>query len=204
LEGIVKMLHPFAPFITEEIYQRIQKAKGKKEIKSIMKENWEKPQEKFLNYQEDEKVETIFSIVRGIRNLRHELNIPFSQKVEIYLKGEKTLSIINENRDYIMFLAKVEKLNFSEVEIKNSLSYRTDSFEIYLPLKEEEIQKEKNRIEKEISNLKKELEILKKRLQDEKFLKRAPEEIVEKEKNKEREISNKLKELNQRLEKLNV
>lgn len=204
LEGITKMLHPFAPFITEEIYQKIQEAKKIEEKESIMIAKWEKENEKFLNYQEEENVEKIFSLIRGIRSLRHTLGIEPSRKLEIYLKIKKDISLVEENKNYIMFLANLEKISFTDKDIKNSLSFRTDIGEIYLPLGEEEIEKEKNRLEKEISKLNEELLKIRKKLTDEKFLKGAPAEIVEKEKNKEKEILNTLKELNERIEKFNV
>ena len=196
LDGTLHLLHPFMPFITEEIYQRINTTN--EQIKSIMLAKWPEADEKMIDLKAAEEMETMMEVVRAVRNIRAEFNVPHSKVVEVVLVGGKTINDV-----YIKSLAKVSKIELTgqlAEKPKQSASAVAKGMEIYVLLAGLiDVEKETSRLNKEKEKLEIELVKIKNRLSDPNFIARANPDSVEKERGREKEFSDKIRMLKDRL-----
>ena len=196
LENTLKLLHPFMPFITEEIWQKLPH-KGE----SIMTSPWPEYKEKYLNKEAENKMEKIMSIIKTIRNIKSDMNIPYSKKIDLYLNiNEKDkLSLIKESTYYIESMIKTKSLEIG-TDIKkpeHSATGILEGIEIFIPLKDIiNISEEIIRLEKRLNKINSELNIIFKKINNKDFLSRAPQDIV----NKERDKAGDLRDIKERLE----
>ena len=180
----LKLLHPFMPFITEELYQSLYK-----DSDSIMISKWPEYDEN-LNYASDEKhMETVISAIRAIRNIRLEMNVPASQKANIIFvaKGETAKAISNSEALFTkMASASGVKVQEDKDGIpEDAAAAVVDGAEIYIPLDQLiDFEKEIERLTKEKENLQKELDRVNGKLNNEKFISKAPQKVVDEEKEK--------------------
>ncbi len=199
-ENMLKMVHPFMPFLTEEIWQLIH---NRKEGESISTSEFPKLKKELINAQADKEMETVVNIVTAIRNIRGEMNIPPSKKINVLLKSNE---VSERQADYIKKLAKVEDLKAGEniVKPKASASAIVKSAEIYIPLEGLiDLDVERQRLQKEITRLEGSLAGIEKKLSNEKFVNGAPAEVVEKERTKQKDWQENLRKLKEILENLN-
>ncbi len=183
LQDILRMLHPFMPFITEELWHRIP---GRE--KSLMEEPF--PEfDKGLVFEDEEKGFEFFKeLVTGIRNTRVELGIKPAMEVEVLFrsKSEREKRVIEENREFIRRLARVKDITPIEVEDERTekaalkIVGETEVFVLLEGLMD--WRSELQRLEKELKKVEKDLDLLTRKLQNYEFLEKAPKEIVEKEK----------------------
>lgn len=184
LSKILKLLHPFMPFITEEIYQNLP---GHGE--TIMLERWpepvklEKADEAILDMQ------SIMSIIRAIRNIRAEFNINPGQaiKVQLLVREARQLSMLVDNLSYIREMANVSEITAGQelARVPQAVSSITAAAEIYVPLEGIiDVDKELVRLNKELQSTLKDIEKSDAKLNNEQFLSRAPQEVISKEKAK--------------------
>ncbi|MBI4650115.1 valine--tRNA ligase [Candidatus Desantisbacteria bacterium] len=198
LEQSLCLLHPFMPFITEEIWQILPIHKST-EKKSIMINTWPKVKNKDINVNSLENMKILFDIITAIRNIRGEMKIAPSAKILIWLKvidNEKS-RIIKENMKYIIDLTRSGEIKITDNIVKtNDMSVAVlPDIEIYV-LPENivtDINAERMRLQKEIEKIDKELSFVTAKLNNQNFIDKAPKEVVEKEKNKLSEL-NKIKE----------
>ncbi len=193
----LKLLHPFAPFVTEEIFTSIQ---DKEE--TIMLSKWPEFKEELNFIKEEEKIELIKTAIKGIRNIRSEMNVPNSKKAQI---------IISSNNDLVNDTFKTSEVFFKPLafasdiiieEHKNApegaVSVVIPNGVLYMPFDElVDIEKELDRLNKEKEKLIKEVERVEKKLSNEGFVSKAPERVIleEKEKmNKYKDMLEKVKE----------
>jgi valyl-tRNA synthetase len=191
-ENMLKMVHPFMPFVTEEIYQLIQE-RGDGE--SISTSEFPKVKKELINPQADKDMEVVENIVTAIRNIRGEMNIPPSKKINVLLK---TSEVSERQIDYIKKLARVEDLKAGEniTKPKASASSVVKSSEIYVPLEGViDLDIERQRLQKEITRLEGSLSGIEKKLSNEKFVSGAPADVVEKERTKQRDWQENLRKL---------
>jgi valyl-tRNA synthetase len=199
-ENMLKMVHPFMPFVTEEIYQLMQ---ARKSGESISTSEFPKVKKELINPQADKDMEVVENIVTAIRNIRGEMNIPPSKKINVLLK---TSEVSERQVDYIKKLARVEDLKTGEnlVKPKASASSVVKSSEIYIPLEGLiDLDVERQRLQKEITRLEGSLAGIEKKLFNEKFVSGAPAEVVEKERAKQRDWQENLRKLKEILDNLN-
>lgn len=197
--AILKLLHPFMPFVTEELWQRITK-----EEKSIMIAEFPEPSEFPYDEESINQMKLIMDTITGIRNIRGELNIPPSKMLQVVadIRDEETSQLMRENIEYIKALSKVESFEIKPGAEKPrySASAVVGENEIHVLLEgildpEEEIK----RIKKEINRIQKDVEIDMKKLENKNFLEKAPEDIVEKVRNKVYEMKAKRERLENNL-----
>jgi len=194
-EELLKLVHPFMPFITEELWQLIEE---RKDGESISTSEYPKLNNELIKPSSESEMEMVQGIVYSIRNIRGEMSIPPSKSIDAYIKSSE----VKEHQiDYIKKLAKVDNVIVG-VDVEKpgaSASAVFGNSEIYIPLKGLiDLNIERQRIEKEINRLEGSLKGIEKKLSNEKFVNNAPADVVEKEKTKQRDwISNlnKLKEL---------
>ncbi|MBK9097032.1 MAG: valine--tRNA ligase [bacterium] len=199
-ENILKMVHPFMPFVTEEIYQLM---KERKDGESISTSEFPKVKKESINAQADREMETVEHIVTVLRNIRGEMNIPPSKKINVLLKSNE---VKERQIDYIKKLAKVEdlKAGVNITKPKASASALVKSAEIYVPLEGLiDLDVERQRLQKEITRLEGSLAGIEKKLSNEKFVSGAPAEVVEKERAKQRDWQENLMKLKEILANLN-
>ncbi|KUK36281.1 MAG: Valine--tRNA ligase [Thermacetogenium phaeum] len=188
----LELLHPFMPFITEEIWQHLPHSG-----ESITIASWPTPREDFRAVEAEQEMEFLMEVIRAIRNLRRELNLPPAKQVYCVLvtDEERWCRLLEEYGDYLKDLAGVEGFRILETgkeKPSQALTAVVRGVEIYLPLAGlVDLDKEIQRLEKELRLLEGELKKVRAKLTNEKFLAKAPPEIVEKERAKEEELEKK-------------
>lgn len=203
LENILKLLHPFMPFITEEIWQNLPTSDG-----SVIVAQWPECKENELDKEAEEKMELIMNGVKNIRNVRSEMNVAPSRKAKLMVlaKSENVIKIIVENEEYFKTLASVSEIeivkNKDEVP-SDAVSTVIDGAELFLPLDDLiDFEKEIERLEKEKSKLEGEIKRVVGKLSNEGFVKKAPAKLVEEEKEKQAKYEEMLSSVLERLESL--
>jgi valyl-tRNA synthetase len=196
LENTLRLLHPFMPFITEEIWQKLPH-KGE----SIMVSPWPKYKEEYMNKDAENKIDKIMSIIKTIRNIKADMNIPYSKKIDLYLNiNEKDkLKLIKENIYYVETMIKTKSLEIGTGIKKPEYSATgvLEGVEIFIPLKDIiNISEEMARLEKKLNKINNELNLIFKKINNKDFLSRAPEDIVK----KERDKADDLRDIKERLE----
>jgi valyl-tRNA synthetase len=200
----LQILHPLAPFITEEIYQRLREFRGDFP-ESISISSYPGFNEDEVYEEAYDEIEFIKQVIVAIRNLRATVGVHPSNRVNIILvpDSKTVLETIKRNEISILSLAKASTEFSKEAKPKKAIAQVIGSLQIFLPVEGLiDVQKEVERIKREISNLTKSLEFSKRKLSSLDFLERAPEEVVEKEKEKYEEISLKKQKMEEVLEKL--
>ena len=190
LDKGLRMLHPFMPFITEEIWQKL----GLDE-ETIMLSEFPTENKKYVDLAAEKEFDYLKEIVNAIRNIKGEANVSPAKKIEVIFKivndGEK--KILEHNAKILDKLANVEKYEFN-TEIPALVGFKlVETTEIYVPLadlidKEKEIAK----LEKDIQKTQKELDRVLGKLSNEKFLSKAPKEVINKENGIKEELENKI------------
>ena len=190
LDKGLKMLHPFMPFITEEIWQKLQTGE-----ETIMLSDFPEEEKEFINIEAEKEFDYLKEIISAIRNIRGEANVSPSKKIEVIFKttDENARNILQNNAKILDKLANVEKYEFN-VEIPKLVGFRlVDTTEIYVPLAELiDLDKEIEKLEKKIEKTQVELDKVLKKLSNEKFVNRAKPEAVEKERRIKEELENKI------------
>lgn len=201
LKGILKLLHPFMPFITEEIWQHLPGGDT-----PLILNNWPVYKEEFNFPESEETIEFIKSGIKGIRNARAEMNIvPSRKSKQIFVtKDEKIKNIIHNGRRYFLNLAssdEIEIVDNKEGIGEDNISVVLDKCEVFLPLKDLiDFEKEIERLEKEKEKLEDEIKRVVGKLSNEGFVKKAPEKVVNEEKEKQRKYEEMLENVIERLE----
>ncbi len=189
---ILKMIHPFMPFISEELWQLIE---PRKEGESISVSEFPVYDESLINNESEESVRFLQELIVAVRNIRGELNIPPAKKINLVLKTEKVTSLQVE---YVKSLVRIEKITVDKNAPKPEFSASAviKDCEIFIPLKGIiDLDAERGRISKELSRLEGALKGVEKKLTNEKFVNNAPKEVVEKEKIKQKDWSEKIEKL---------
>ena len=189
LKTLLKLIHPFMPFISEEIWNDL---KDNNENDLIIS-NWPDLKEFDLNL--DLNFSISMNIVTSIRNIRSKNNIPSSNKLDLF--SAKKISF---NQDVVKKLSNLKSINFSNTKDEKHFSFICDSNEFYIPYAGNiDIKGEKIKIMKELDHLNKFLISIKKKLDNNKFVSNAPVKVIEMERKKENDTMEKIKILENRL-----
>lgn len=188
----LKLLHPFMPFITEEIWQHLPGDKA-----SIMISPWPKPKPERHDILAEEAMALVIAVIRAIRNLRSEMRVTPGLKARVVLvaPAATTRQILEEARVYLSTLSQAEPVeivaSLDQPPVKAAAAV-TGGVEIYLPLEGLiDLEKEIARLEKDLAATQQELERVRRKLANPDFLAKAPAEVVAKEKEKEQELGDK-------------
>ena len=197
LVTLLKLLHPFMPFITEEIYQALPKCDGASDI--LMMAQWPEYTEALNFPAEENAMEAVMDLIRAIRARRAEMNVPPSKKAELRIVTGQP-EAYRQGLHFIQRLAYASEVAFPEsapADVTGLVSIVTHDATAYLPLSElVDLAAERERIAKELEKAKNGLRITEGKLSNEKFVAHAPENVV----NAEREKVTKYKELIAKLE----
>ena len=199
LSGVVRLLHPFVPFITEEIWQMLPNTEG-----SIMVARFPQPKEFIYDEESIKEMDLLNGVITGIRNIRGEMNIPPRKyvKVVIEVKGPGEREILAENLVYITSLAKVESMDIvSDIEKpEGSATYVYGDIQVHVLLKGLiNYDDERKRVSKGIKKIEHEMGLSRRKLANKDFLNQAPLHIVENVREKADLMSVELEKLNQNL-----
>ena len=194
VDSILKLLHPFMPFVTEEIWKSFQNTDG-----SIMIEKYPEFNKKYINKNAEYNINVLMSVIKSIRNIRSEMNVSHGKKTVIYIDSDN-LEICKVLKKYENIICKMAYAKSVEINSDRGdeklVSAVNDYVKIYIPVdelvdREEEI----SRLNKELESVNKQLLQAESRLKNEKFLSKAPKEIVD----GARELANKLADKSKRI-----
>ncbi|MDP2600185.1 MAG: valine--tRNA ligase [Deltaproteobacteria bacterium] len=214
LETILKLAHPFLPFITEELWQHVSYSatclpagRGHRvTLSSIVIAKYPKPLLKIPFAKEAKEMELIQNVVTAIRNLRGENNVAPRRAITADIAAPKVKrKILERHQNYLRELAVLSELEFSESAEKPSQCAVavSDDIEIFVPVSQLfDVAAEKLRMEKEIAKAKQDIVNFEAKLSNKNFIERAPKEIVEKERSRLQEHKDRLVKLQSALEQL--
>jgi valyl-tRNA synthetase len=200
LTNSLKLLHPYMPFITEAIWDTLAKSPKIQGLDSkyIINAAWPQEKEAFIKSKIEKQMGLVVKVVREIRNLRKQLSIAPGKECQIILVSASSaqLTALKLGSRYIERLAKISSLEFFDVikeKPKGASSSVVEDTQIFLPLAGVvDIAQESERLKKKLTSLEDDLAFVFKKLSNEKFLEKAPSEVVEKiQKQKEDLISQK-------------
>jgi valyl-tRNA synthetase len=196
LMAVLKLIHPFMPFVTEEIWERLPKARG-----SIMMAEFPRASEFLSERKALEDMKLVMEVITGVRNIRGEMNIPPGKKVNIMIEmpSARDVEVVLQNAVHIQNLAKVDVVQ-AETKVTKPDGSATAVFgrnQVHVLLKGMlDFEEERKRLTKEINKIQKDIEVTNKKLSNDKFIQNAPQEIVEGVRQKKVALSTKLERLN--------
>ena len=206
LVSALKLLHPYMPFITEEIYCTVNEEAGDDAAApSIMISDWPVFEERFDYREEAENVDIIREAIRAVRNVRSEMNVAPGRKADITVVSadEKVREAFSKGQLFIKSLASAEEVIIREDREgvrDDDVSVVTGSATLYIPFADlVDIEEEKNRLQKEVKRLEGELKRSHAMLSNEKFLSKAPKEKIDEEKEKLESYEKMMSEVQERL-----
>ncbi|MGM9618706.1 MAG: valine--tRNA ligase [Oscillospiraceae bacterium] len=199
LSGVLKLLHPFMPFITEEIWQALPHTAGAAKDGFIMMESWPEYDEALAFPAEETAMEAVKDAISAVRARRSEMNVPPSKKAQMIIVTA-TPEIYEQGRHFIArlaFASDVTVTGTAPADLSGMVTVVTHNSKIYMPLSElVDFEKELARIAREKANAEKQLASIAAKLSNESFVSKAPEQVV----NAEREKEKRLRELVAKLE----
>ena len=195
LEKFLRAAHPFMPFITEEIWQLIPH-----EGESIMLQGYPHIQQQLIDKKTEGRISLVFEMIVSIRNMRQDLEIPLTAKIKLTISSPKkeNSELISLLSPYIKNLTKAESIDLVQnyTHMQSSITSVIKDTHVTIPLEGLiDIEKEKNKISSRMTQAEKEIASKEKTLSNKEFLKKAPEEVVAKEKERLNELRESLKKL---------
>ena len=177
LDQILRLLHPFMPFITEEIWQSLPH-----EGDALIVAQWPEYREELAFKAEESLMESVMAAIRAIRNRRSEMNVPPSKKAALYVLTSKP-DVFKEGEGFIERLAYADSVTLLDAEpadLNGMVTCATSDAKLYIPMGQlVDVEKELERIAKELEKARKNLSSLEGKLNNENFVSRAPANVVD-------------------------
>tara|TARA_B100001765_G_C19507768_1_gene344280 strand:- start:3625 stop:4743 length:1119 start_codon:yes stop_codon:yes gene_type:complete len=193
LEDNLKILHPFMPFLTEEIWQNITK-RSKED--ALIISSW--PKQIDFNKSFIADFEMVKEIISGIRTIRKEKNISFKDTIELSVINNENLK--EDYDDVIAKLGNISAINYVKEQQENTISYRIKSNEYFIPMEGAvDVEAEIEKLEEELKYNQGFLKSVEKKLSNERFVNNAPEKVVAIEKQKKADAEAKIEAIKQSL-----
>ena len=199
LTDILKLLHPFMPFITEEIYQAIPH-----DTESIMISKWPEYDPTLSFADEEAQMEKIMDAIRAIRNRRAEMNIPPSKKSKVYVETAFA-DVFAVGSEFIKRLAYASDVEIADAfgDLGNTVTIVTNDAKIYIPLGDlVDFEAEAKRLQKELAAAEEKLTFINKKLDNPGFVNKAPEKVVQQNRDEAAKLTEKIANLRSSLENL--
>ncbi len=202
LETAMRLLHPYMPFITEEIWQHLPH-----EGNSIMVAPWPQEDVALENAEAEQQMTVMMDVIKAIRNMRAEVSAaPGHKAPAIVLTGKELKPVFTQHMHYVQQLGTVDTLTIGDLDAaapENALTTVVTGAKVYLPLKGLiDVEKEMARLQKELTGAEQEAKRCSGKLSNANFLQKAPEAVVNKEKEKQAELTAKIAGLKERMETL--
>ncbi len=209
LRDSMMLLHPIMPFITEEIWQRLNEVIGEDIGPSIMISAWPSADNSLVDEALETDMASVQSLIGVIRNIRNEMNVPLTKKADVVVAptDDASYNLLFDNRAYILDLAKVKNLTLDSDASRppKSAVGISDRNEVFVLLEGlVDFDHEKARLEKEIERRKKFINGVQKKLENEGFLSKAPENVIKLERRKLEDASREIEKLTVNLDALGV
>lgn len=199
LKDIVKLLHPFMPFITEEIWSHLPNTKT-----DLITADWPVVLENYDDEVSEKSMTIIMEAIKNVRNVRSEMDVKPSRKAKIIVTAsEDTIKMFMDNSNYFEALASASELEADEKSNvpEDAVAVVTEGAELFLPLSDlVDFSKEIERLEKEKKKLEGEVERVVRKLSNEGFVKKAPEKLINAEKEKQEKYQEMLDNVLERIE----
>ena len=199
LTDILKLLHPFMPFITEEIYQAIPH-----DTESIMISKWPEYDPTLSFADEEAQMEKIMDAIRAIRNRRAEMNIPPSKKSKVYVETAFA-DVFAVGSEFIKRLAYASDVEIADAfgDLGNTVTIVTNDAKIYIPRGDlVDFEAEAKRLQKELAAAEEKLAFINKKLDNPGFVNKAPEKVVQQNRDEAAKLTEKIANLRSSLENL--
>ena len=178
LDSILQLLHPFMPFVTEELWQKM----GVRES-MLIESNWPDLSPNLIDPAVESELEWVVRLISEVRAVRAEMNVPVKAKIGLWLNGadEVTLHRLRSNAEAIIRLARLEVIQEEDQDVPTgAIQIVLDEATIVLPLANViDIEKEKERLARELNKARDEITSFDKKLNNEGFLAKAPEHVIE-------------------------
>ena len=202
LDQTMRMLHPFMPFITEEIWQQLPH-----QGPSITVAEWPKVRSEFQDDQAAKEMDRLTAMIKSVRNIRAEVDTPMSKQIKLLIQAENAdiVKELQSERQYLERFCNTSELDIAEkVDAPaKAMSAVVTGAELFLPLEGLiDFDKEISRLEKELEKWTKEVERVEKKLSNPGFVNKAPDHVVEEEKQKQKDYLEKQAKVKARLEEL--
>lgn len=199
LVSAMKLLHPYMPFITEEIYQCLPH-----EAESIMISKWPVADESLIDPEAERGMNAIMDSIKAIRNMRAEVNANPGKKIPaVLLVADDLREVVAANDSYIKLLGGIDNLELRAMDAEkpeNAMAAVVTGIEVYLPLAGLiDVEKETQRLSKELAAMEKDLQRVSGKLNNAGFLAKAPEEVIAKERAKSDELTGKIEAVKKRM-----
>ena len=182
LDQMLRLLHPFMPFITEEIWQSIPH-----DGEALIIASWPEYREELSFKTECDQMESVMEAIRAIRNRRAEMNVPPSKKAALFVLTAKP-QVFTEGEGFLQRLAYADEVSMLDKEPANldgMVTITTADAKLYIPMGQlVDVAKELERIEKELDKARKNLAGIESKLSNENFTARAPQNVVDAERQK--------------------
>lgn len=193
LENNLKILHPFVPFISEEIWQQL---KPRTSEEALIISKWPEPEKIDLVIINEFNIAS--EVISGIRNIRKDKNISFKDSIKLdVLNSEKISETFNP---VIIKLGNISELNYVEKQVEGTLSFRVRSNEYFIPIEGAiDVEAERSKLQEELKYTEGFLKSVEKKLSNERFVNSAPEQVVAIEKAKQADAEAKIEVLNSSL-----
>ncbi len=199
LVSAMKLLHPYMPFITEEIYQCLPH-----EAESIMISKWPVADESLIDPEAERGMNAIMDSIKAIRNMRAEVNANPGKKIPaVMLVADDLREVVAANDGYIKLLGGIDNLELRAMNAEkpeNAMAAVVTGIEVYLPLAGLiDVEKETQRLSKELASMEKDLQRVSGKLNNAGFLAKAPEDVIAKERAKSEELTGKIEAVKKRM-----
>ena len=196
---VLSLLHPFMPFVTEELWQRLPHTKG-----SVMQSAWPQEDPAAQDPAAEEEMELVMTVISAVRNIRGEMNLGPGLQVPLLLTphDDDARRVLEEQKDHLLSQAKASSLDWAAQDAAppKAASAALPRVTVWIPLGGlVDFAEEERRLGKEIAKIEKELTPCRRKLQNQDFLDKAPAEVVDKEKAKEAEGQSRIERLQENL-----
>ena len=203
LQNALKLLHPFMPYVTEELWQEIKPADTG--TKFLMLENWPQIPENLMNKDADAEINWVIKAITGIRSVRSEMNVPAGAKIPLIVSGsnELTQQRIVRHNDVLKRLARLDTITVQNDFPEGSIQSIVEEAVFAIHLNEViDVTAETDRLKKEITKVEKEISKISGKLNNQGFLEKAPDAVIQENKSRLQDEQSKLEKLETALDRL--
>ena len=204
LGNCLRLLHPFMPFITEEIHSKLPGTTG-----SMMEDTFPEYKENNVDLEAEKTFSTVINVIDCVRNVRGEMNLNPGLNLDLLIRTrhDHEVTTLNNNTRYINSLGRTNLIQSGPTVKKPrvSISSVCGEMDIFIPLEGKiNFTEEKNRVEKELNKIEKDIIVLVKKLSNKNFIDKAPPEVIEKDRQRKKILSEKQARLKIHLETVNI
>ena len=202
MRKILKLLHPYCPFITEELWGCFKFQDEELLISTL----WPEVDSSQIDKNVESEIQILMDVITAVRNIRASLNVSPGKEASLTIRGdEKKCNMLRSNENYLQRLAKLDDIQSGEKAEKpaQSATAVVQGMELFVPLAGLiDLSKEIDRLEKQIQDMKGRLSAVSRKLENKKFVERAPENVISHERDKMQKYESDLSKLQQNLEAL--